>query len=147
MTEQLRSGFITYFAAMWQSYPADGRTISCGFLASPCCIWISRIPHCITPSTSIESILSISGIYNCWITKETCKTIAILDLEGSLALILQYTHTTHTKSRHSHKHFLSLSACSATHTRHKGQGTSSNTEQHRSTFGTVFVATLDDILL
>lgn len=146
MNTEIWTGFITFSTLqlqMWQSCFVGGHAISCVFegvdlnlffflffycewtssLAPACCIWISLIPHCFTRSTSIgcQSL----GFTTVELPMETYKTIAILNLEGSLALILQCTQIhIHTK----HKHFLSLSACSATHSRRKGQGTSSNTD-------------------
>lgn len=114
-------------------------------MASACYIWISLIPHCITRSTSIgcQSL----GFTTVELPIETYKTIAILNLEGSLALMLQYTQThTHTKS---YMHIFSLHAVPYI------QGAKVR-EHHlilndlivtHTTFGTVFVATLDDFLL
>lgn len=77
----------------WLFFIVDGLS-----LASAFCIWISLMPHSITRSTSTgcQSL----GFTTVELPMETCKTIAILDLEGSLALMLQYTqtHNTHPKS-------------------------------------------------
>lgn len=85
------------------------------------------------------------------------KLSQYINLEGSLALRLRCLQThTHTHMHmqnhtHTHTHFFSLSACSATY-----QGTKVRehhlmlkdlTHAHCSTFGTVFVATLDNFLL
>lgn len=81
------------------------------------------------------------------------KLSQYINLEGSLALRLccLRTHAHAESYTHTHTHFFSLSACSATY-----QGTKVRerhlmlkdlTHAHCSTFGTVFVATLDNFLL
>lgn len=85
---------------------------------------------------------------------ETCKTIAIHQPGGipcTKASLSANTHTHAHAESYTHTHFFSLSACSATY-----QGTKVRerhlmlkdlTHAHCSTFGTVFVATLDNLLL
>lgn len=77
-------------------------------LASACCIWILFMPYCIAWKYIHRK--SISGIYNCWNTNGTCKTIAILYLEvipcTDVSLLIN-THSTQHKITHT-----CISSCS-----------------------------------
>ncbi len=144
---------------MWQSCPAGGHTISCVF-------WRGRLPlfwmviFC-GGWTKFQPFAFGSHLYHPASPEVHPQDVNLWDLQllnyqWKPAKLSQYStwrdplhwfiniHKHTHKIIHAHKHFLSLSACSATNTRHKGQGTSSNTEWHCSTFGTVFVATLED---